>query len=153
METMIREATIDDLHYIVVHRRAMFEEMGFRDPAVLNQVEKSSRDYFREVLRLGTYKAWLAGDSNGRIIGGGGIVIAAWPGYPGENQARRAWILNMYTEPESRHRGVAKQILKTLLDWCRAEGFSAISLHASPTGRPIYEAAGFQSTNEMRLAL
>jgi GNAT superfamily N-acetyltransferase len=153
METTIRTANIGDLTCIVHHRRAMFEEMGYRDAAVLTEVEKSSRHYFSEALRLGTYKAWLAQDANGRIVGGGGVVIAAWPGYPGEPHAKRAWILNMYTEPEARHRGVAKQILKTLLDWCRAEGFSAVSLHASSAGRPIYEAAGFQPTNEMRLAL
>ncbi len=153
MQTTIRTATLEDLACLVHHRRAMFEEMGYRDPAVLNQIEKSSREYFCAALHLGTYKAWLAEAPDKRIVGGGGIVIAAWPGYPGETHAKRAWILNMYTEPEARHCGVAKQILETLLAWCRAEGFRTVSLHASDAGRPIYAAAGFQPTNEMRLAL
>ena len=84
----------------------MFEEMGFRDPAALGQVEKSSREYFSEALRTGTYKAWLAESLNERIVAGGGIVIADWPGYPGENLAKRAYrILNMYTVPEARRHG------------------------------------------------
>jgi GNAT superfamily N-acetyltransferase len=153
MEINIRKANLGDLKHILHHRRAMFEEMGFRDPAVLDQVEKSSREYFSGALRIGTYKAWLAEDSNARIVAGGGIVIADWPGYPGENHAKRAWILNMYTEPEARRSGAAKQILKTMLDWCRMAGFSAVSLHASPAGRPLYETVGFQPTNEMRLSL
>jgi GNAT superfamily N-acetyltransferase len=153
MEINIRKANLDDLKHILHHRRAMFEEMGFRDAAVLNQMEESSRMYFSEALRTGSYKAWLAEAPNGRIVAGGGIVIADWPGYPGENHAKRAWILNMYTAPEARRHGVAKQILEIMLDWCRSEGFSAVSLHASSTGRPLYEAAGFQSTNEMRLTL
>jgi GNAT superfamily N-acetyltransferase len=153
VETTIRTANIGDLTCLVLHRRAMFEEMGYRDAVVLNEVEKSSRDYFSEALRLGTYKAWLAEDANGRIAGGGGIVIAAWPGYPGETHAKRAWILNMYTEPAARHRGVAKQLLQVMLEWCRNNGFRTVSLHASHAGRPLYESVGFQATNEMRLAL
>jgi hypothetical protein len=84
----------------------MFEEMGFRDDAVLGQVEAVSREYYTEALRAGTYLGWMAEDSNGHGLGGGGIVVAEWPGYPGENQAKRAWILNMCTEPEVRRSGV-----------------------------------------------
>jgi GNAT superfamily N-acetyltransferase len=153
MEINIRKAKPEDLQHIVHHRRAMFEEMGFRDPAMLDQVEESSRVYFSEALRIGTYIAWLAENSIGQIVAGGGILIANWPGYPGENQPNRAWILNMYTEPLARRRGVARQILETILNWCRGEGFSAVSLHASPAGRPLYETLGFQPTNEMRLTL
>lgn len=153
MEINIREASSEDLKHLVHHRRAMFQEMGFRDAAVLSQVEDSSREYFSEALRTGTYKAWVAEDANGSVVGGGGIVIAGWPGYPGENLAKRAWILNMYTEPEARRRGVAQKLLKIIIEWCRAAGFRSVSLHASPAGRLLYEAAGFQPTNEMRVTL
>ena len=153
MKINIRKADLGDLKHIAHHRRAMFEEMGFRDPAVLGQVEESSREYFSEALRTGAYKAWLAEDPNGRVVAGGGIVIANWPGYPGETLAKRAWVLNMYTEPEARRRGVAKQLLAVIIGWCRTEGFCTVSLHASQAGRPLYETAGFQPTNEMRLSL
>jgi len=153
MDINIREATLQDLPHLVHHRRAMFEEMGYRDPIELAQVDKSSQEYFSQSLRIGAYKAWLAEDSNNRIAAGGGIVIASWPGYPGETLANRAWILNMYTEPEARRRGLANKLLNVMLDWCRANGFRTVSLHASPAGRPIYESVGFQPTNEMRITL
>jgi GNAT superfamily N-acetyltransferase len=153
MEIPIRTAHHGDLKHIVHHRRAMFEEMGYRDPAVLDQVDKSSREYFGEALRTGAYKAWLAEDPSGHVLAGGGIVIADWPGYPGESLAKRAWILNMYTEPEARRRGIANKLLEVIIDWCRTAGFRTVSLHASPAGRPVYESAGFQQTNEMRLTL
>ena len=153
MRFHIREASLDDLSHLAHHRRAMFEDMGYSDSAALHQVEQSSQVYFAEALRLGTYKAWLAETSEARIVAGGGIVIAAWPGYPGETLAKRAWILNMYTEPEARRLGIAKQLLQAILDWCRREGFRTVSLHASPAGRPLDESLGFQPTNEMRLSL
>jgi GNAT superfamily N-acetyltransferase len=153
MQFHIRSANLHDLHHLVHHRRAMFEDMGHRDPAVLDRVDQASQEYFSEALRLGTYKAWLAETPERRVVAGGGIVIANWPGYPGESLAKRAWILNMYTDPESRRLGTAKQLLQTMLAWCRNEGFRNVSLHASPAGRPLYESLGFQSTNEMRLTL
>jgi GNAT superfamily N-acetyltransferase len=153
MQFQIRSADLHDLHHLVHHRRAMFEDMGHRDPAALDRVDQASREYFSEALRLGAYKAWLAETPEFRVVAGGGIVIADWPGYPGESLAKRAWILNMYTEPEARRLGIAKRILETMLAWCRTEGLATVSLHASPAGRPLYESLNFQPTNEMRLAL
>ena len=153
MDVRIRSASLEDMSHVVRHRRAMFEEIGFRDPAVLERVESLSRDYFRKALPTGAYRGWIREDEMGKVLGGGGIVISCWPGYPGERHAKRAWILNMYTEPEARHHGVARRLVQTMLDWCRREGFSGVSLHASSAGRPLYESFGFQPTNEMALSL
>lgn len=153
MEIRIREAGDEDLKHILHHRRAMFEEMGFQDAAVLDNVESVSREYFSEALRTGSYRGWIAEGLNGQIVGGGGIAVADWPGYPGENHAARAWILNMYTEPGVRRRGVAKRLLEAMIEWCRINGFRAVSLHTSSAGRPLYETMGFQPTSEMTLKL
>jgi GNAT superfamily N-acetyltransferase len=142
MEIHIRKASLEDLKDLLHHRRAMFEEMGFRDPAVLDRVECLSQQYFSQALPAGTSRAWLATDSSGQIVGGGGIVAANWPGYPRENRAERAWILNMCTEPRARRSGVAKRLLEMMIEWCRTIGFSAVSLHAS-SARPLYDTVGF----------
>jgi GNAT superfamily N-acetyltransferase len=131
----------------------MFEEMGFRDAAVLGRVEAVSQEYFTQALRAGTYLGWMADDANGQVVGGGGIVVADWPGFPGENHAKRAWILNMYTEPRARRCGVAKKLIQAMVEWCRNEGYGSVSLHASEAGRPLYENMDFQPTNEMSLKL
>ena len=153
MEIRIREACAGDLKHILHHRLAMFEEMGFRDAAVIDRVEAVSREYFEEALRAGTYLGWMAEDSNGQVVGGGGIVVADWPGFPGEDHAKRAWILNMYTEPRARRQGVARKLMQAMIEWYRREGYGSVSLHASAAGRPLYENMGFQPTNEMSLKL
>src|SRR5439155_1305923 len=78
MEIHIREAGVEDLKHILHHRRAMFEEMGFQDTAVLDGVESLSREYFSKALRIGRYRGWIAEGLNGQIVGGGGIVIGDW---------------------------------------------------------------------------
>lgn len=153
MEIQIRRAGVEDLKHLVHHRLAMFEEMGYCDALVLHGVEKAAKEYFSEALRAGTYVAWLAEQGGAKVIAGGGVVLAPWPGFPGESGAERAWILNMYTEPEARRRGIAKRILEVLIGWCRERGLSTVSLHASDAGRPLYASAGFRPTNEMRLEL
>ena len=40
-----------------------------------------------------------------------------------------------------------------MTEWCRAEGFASVSLHASDAGRLVYEPLGFQPSNEMKLSL
>jgi len=152
-EISIREATARDLTHILGHRRSMFEAMGERDTASLEAMQTASESYFRSALENGTYCGWLAEESEGQAVGGGGIVISAWPAMPRAPQARRATILNMYTDPAYRRRGIARRLMETMVEWLIAQGFCEVSLHASDFGRPLYEQLGFRPTNEMRLAL
>lgn len=153
MEVAIRTAGLADMSHILRHRRSMFEEMGLAPAAALDQMEHVSETYLRTALADGSYLGWLGEAEHGRVVAGGGLVIAAWPGFPREAKPRRAWILNIYTDPDFRRRGIAKRITQHIVEWCRDEGFSSVSLHASEDGRPLYEALGFQPTNEMRLKL
>ena len=59
----------------------------------------------------------------------------------------------MFTDAAHRRRGLARRLMETMLEWCRAEGMRFLYLHASDDGRPLYESLGFTPTNEMRLAL
>jgi GNAT superfamily N-acetyltransferase len=160
MEIRIREAGVDDVPHLVHHRRAMFEDMKQGTAAELDRADERAHEYFVAALRAGTYKGWLAEDVNDvddaakpRVVAGGGLVIVPWAGYPGEKHAARVWIVNMYTEPRARRRGLAKKFVSIMTEWCRAEGFSSVSLHASDAGRLVYEGLGFQPSNEMKLSL
>jgi ribosomal protein S18 acetylase RimI-like enzyme len=150
---VIRAATRQDLEHLVHHRVSMFRDMGHRDEAMLEQVAQAARLYFVQAIDDGSYRAWLAEDTATNIVAGAGVVIAAWPGSPLDLQPRRAWILNVYTEPAWRRRGLARRLMEIVLAWCRAERFSTVSLHASDEGRALYESLGFKRTNEMRLEL
>jgi GNAT superfamily N-acetyltransferase len=72
---------------------------------------------------------------------------------PQEPALRRVTVLNVYTEPTHRRRGLARRVMRVIIDWCHAEGLASIQLHASDDGRPLYASLGFLATNEMRLAL
>lgn len=150
-EVRIRPAGLDDVPHLLHHRRSMYEAMGHTDREMLDEVLRVSEIYFRRALAAGRYRGWVAETEEGRVVGGGGIVINDWPAHPRETMPLRVWILNMYVEPEFRRRGIARRLMETMIAWCRSAGYQNVSLHASREGRPLYERMGFVPTNEMRL--
>jgi GNAT superfamily N-acetyltransferase len=130
----------------------MFSEMGFRDVAALDAMEATSVPFIKSGLADGSYRGWLVENADG-VVAGGAVLIIGFPSSPQDPATRRAWILNMYTEPAYRGRGLARSIMEAMISWCREQGFGWVSLHASDAGRPLYEKLDFKSTNEMRLML
>lgn len=151
-EFLNREATLDDIPHLLRHRRGMYEDMGYDDAAALDRMLSTSEPYLREALTNRSLRAWLAAAGD-RVAGGGLIIVSPWLSHPYDQQCRQATILNVYVDPEFRRRGIARQLMQTMIDWCRKEGFVNVSLHASKFGRPLYESMGFEPTTEMRLKL
>lgn len=145
---LIRPATAEDLETIICHRIAMFRDMGYT-AAVLTDIEQVSRPLLHQALANSGYYGVLAESDGAGVVGGGGVLVVPWPG----TQPHRAWIQNIYVLPEFRRRGIAREIMRTLIKWCRAQRFYSLNLHASADGRPLYEQLGFEATNEMRLTL
>jgi GNAT superfamily N-acetyltransferase len=144
-EFKVRSAALDDLATLIRQRRSMFRDMGNFSEAEQAALVDAYAAYLPQALGEGAYWGWLAETAEGRVAAGGGVAILTRLG------VRRAYICNVYTEPEYRRRGLARQLMETMLAWCRAEGFAAVNLHASQAGRPVYEKLGFEPTNEMRL--
>jgi GNAT superfamily N-acetyltransferase len=130
----------------------MLTDMGFGDPADLDAMEATSTPFIKACLEKGSFRGWLM-EKNGDVIAGGGLMMVGYPSGPHTSTNRKAFILNVYTEPACRCRGYAKAIVETIIAWCREEGFPSVFLHASDAGRHIYETLGFKPTNEMRLVL
>jgi len=148
----IREATPADLDVVMHHRRSMFADMGNRERAALDAMDAGSRPLFARALGDGSYRGWLA-QENGRVVAGGGIIMLPYHSSPRDPSPQRAWIVNMYTEPGYRRRGLARRLMDEMIAWCRSQRMTTVYLHASDEGRPLYESLGFTPTNEMRLHL
>lgn len=150
---LIRPATPQDLEAVLYHRRRMFEDMGFTDQKALDAMLASSTPLLQRGLTEGTYRGWLVETSGDGVVAGGGVIILQFQSHPSDPRPQRAWVVNMFTEPEHRRQGLARRLMQTILEWCIAEGMRFLYLHASDDGRHLYENVGFKSTNEMRLVL
>lgn len=61
---------------------------------------------------------------------------------------KKAYIMNMYTVPEYRRRGIAIKTLDMLIKDTKNKGITSISLEATDMGRPLYEKYGFIKMND-----
>src|SRR5271168_2128180 len=137
-----RLAAMDDLPEILRQRRGMYEDMNYNDAGALAAMVSISAHYLAKALTDGSFRAWLA-LSEGEVAGGRAVIISPWPAQPYDLECRRATILNVYTDRDYRRRGIARLILETMIAWCKQEGFARVDLHASPSGRHLYESLGF----------
>ena len=152
----IRQAGVEDAATIASHRVAMFRDMGeVPSDALAIGLHSASTAALTELLRAGSYVGWLAIDGDGRVIGGAGIDLK--PQLPrishdggGVTTGSVPLVVNVYTEPGWRRRGIARALMQTLMAWARARRFDRVVLHASDDGRPLYVSLGFVPTNEMR---
>ena len=119
--------------------------------ADMSEVRRASYAYYEKALCNNTHTAYLVYDEN-TVIGAGGVsffqVMPTWHNPSGN----KAYIMNMYTRPEYRRKGIASKVLDMLVKECRARGITAISLEATDMGLPLYEKYGFiKMEHEMEL--
>jgi GNAT superfamily N-acetyltransferase len=148
---VLRRASTADLDTLVEHRRAMFQDMGYTDQEAMQSMSAKFRPWLLARLEAGDYLAWVISTPGGSIAAGAGLWLMDWPPHMVGKGARRGNILNVYTHPDFRRRGLARELMKTALAWCGENGVDTVILHASDSGRTLYEAMGFAPTNEMRL--
>jgi GNAT superfamily N-acetyltransferase len=151
-----RLATIEDLESLVALRAAfLVESAGAEptDPRILEALVEALRRYFASALPTGEFMGYLA-IVEGRVVGTSGMVIHRRPPGPSNLTGCEAYVMNMYTLPAWRGRGIATALVRKLIDLAAKKGCKRLSLHATPLGRPIYAKAGFvPAESEMRLDL
>jgi GNAT superfamily N-acetyltransferase len=139
-----------DIEQIVTHRRRMFEDMGAEDKDRLSAMEASFRPWLIDHMRREVYHSWFACNAEGKAVAGADVWLIDWPPGQFDISLYRGYILNVYTHPDYRRQGLAKQLVQTCRDWCYDHDVKIVSLHASDEGRKVYEGLGFTPTNEMR---
>ncbi len=149
----IRQAALNDIPVIVAQRRHMYLEMGYTDLARLDAMEAEFTLWLHDHLEDGHYRTWFTLDSNEQIVAGVGLWLVDWPPQMMDFSPYRGYIMNVYTEPDARRHGLARQLVETALNWCKDHDIHTVNLHASNCGRPVYESLGFAPTNEMRISL
>ena len=106
---------------------------------------------YKKALENSTHIAYLIYDKE-IFVGAGGIsYFQVMPTYHNPT-GRKAYIMNMYTKPDYRRRGIAFKTLDLLVADAKEKGITSISLEATDMGRPLYEKYGFiQMSDEMEL--
>ena len=108
----------------------------------MSLVEQQSREYYQEALASGNHVGYLVFDGD-LFIGAGGVsFFRVMPTFHNPT-GWKAYIMNMYTNPAYRRRGIAYHMLELLVQEAGKRKVSFISLEATQMGRPLYERYGF----------
>jgi GNAT superfamily N-acetyltransferase len=87
-------------------------------------------------------------------VAGSGIVLLDWGPTRGDPNPLRARLVNVYTAPAYRRRGLARALIQTALDEAARLRIGTATLGASAQASALYLELGFQvSGNEMVLRL
>jgi RimJ/RimL family protein N-acetyltransferase/GNAT superfamily N-acetyltransferase len=159
VEFVIRCATVEDASVVARHRARMFRDMGEIPASMFDDFVAASRAWTERALTNGEYLGWFAIPKNqpDLIVAGAGVQLRQVPPHPCRPakegvfaKGRHAIVLNVFTEPEWRKRGVALLLMNGIVGWAREEKLDQLVLHASAHARSLYEKMRFTATNEMR---
>jgi GNAT superfamily N-acetyltransferase len=153
----IRLATSDDLDVLVPLMDAAIQHLqrGFLDDAQIES-SKAIMGMDRQLIEDGTY---FVVEIDGVVAGCGGWSRRATL-YGGDHSVGRnaalldpatdpARIRAMYTHPDFVRRGVGRAILEASEAAAAGEGFTSLELMGTRSGRPLYEAYGFEPVEEI----
>lgn len=142
---VIRRATPDDLELLVELREEVLEAVF----GVRAGLQAASRAYYeREDCAI-----YLAFDGP-QVVGCGAICFYRVMPSPDSLDGLCASIMNMYTRPSHRRRGIASRIVEQLVDQARERSVTRITLETTALGEGIYRRFGFaRPAEEMELVL
>ena len=143
-EIVYRRGTLDDVQVLVDLRvRFLNELLNHPENNETRVVRKSLLEYFTEAIPSRDFVAWVA-EFGGKIVATSGMVVWQKPAlYGGVESGKLGYLLNFYTIPEARGKGIATRLLNELIREAKSMGLRYVHLHASKDGEPIYRKAGF----------
>jgi GNAT superfamily N-acetyltransferase len=148
----LRFATVEDAALISAQRHRMFADNELASEAHYAAMDARFEPWVRERLADGRYVGVFL-EEDGVVIAAAGIFFMDFPPHWMDEQPVRAYLLNFYTAPGARGRGLATELLGRCVEECQRRKVGVVTLHASKFGRPVYERFGFKQHNEMVLRL
>ena len=152
MNLIYKKATIEDIDILTKTRVEVLRVANkLSADTNMEEVRRQSYDYYKNALCNGMHIAYLVLVEN-QIVGTGGVsFFQVMPTYHNPS-GKKAYIMNMYTKPLYRRKGIAYKTLDMLVTEAKRKGITAISLEATDMGRPLYEKYGFtKMKDEMEL--
>ena len=143
-----KRATVNDIDILTETRTEVLKAANkLPDDTDMSEIKRQSYQYYQKALCDGTHIAYLVFDGD-CVVGTGGVsFFQVMPTYHNPD-GKKAYIMNMYTKPEYRRKGIAYRTLDMLVKEAENRGIKAVSLEATPMGRRLYEKYGFTAMND-----
>ena len=139
MKISYKRLTENDLDRFIMMRINQLREEGARENIDLAPALK---DYYMRHMADGTFVSWLALDGN-KIIATSGMSFVEKPPYFGCPSGRIGLLSSMYTDPDYRRKGIARELLARVIKDAREYRCGTVQITASDMGVKLYSDFGF----------
>ena len=142
MKIEYRRLTEKDLDTFIEIRIGQLREEGAKEDFDLRP---NLMDYYKRHMADGTFVSWLAVDSDadGEIIGTSGMSFVEKPPYFSCPSGRIGLLSSMFTDPNYRRLGIARELLGRVVADAKAYGCGCVQITASDMGVLLYTNFGF----------
>lgn len=141
----MRRATAADVPVLLDMRLAFDREIlgGDLPPDRVGPHRAQVEDYLATRIGADHYRVWVALD-RGRVVAMAGLVVVDRPPHPRSRRNGEGFIVNVYTLPRWRGRGLGRAVMDALVADARALLLRRVYLRTSDAGRPLYAGMGFR---------
>ena len=140
MEIEYRKLGEKELDVFIEMRINQLREEGAKEDIDL---KPALLDYYKRHMKDGTFVSWLALDGN-NIIGTSGMSFVEKPPYFGCPSGKIGLLSSMFTNPNYRRKGIAKELLSRVINEAKQYGCGTIQITASDMGVKLYTDFGFE---------
>ena len=118
------------------------EDLGTISEADLQRLKEVLPQYFRKHLNRDLF-VYVAKEAE-EILACAFLLVVEKPMSPAFMTGKTGTVLNVYTKPEYRKKGYAKQLMNVLLEDAKKNELSVVELKATEDGYHLYKSVGFQ---------
>lgn len=142
-----RKATVCDVDELArIRSLFLMEAKDVNSEAERNTIENMNKLYFKTSIIEESFISWIA-LKDGKIIATSGLSFYKVPPSYKCPEGRVAYIMNMFTFPDYRNRGIGTKLFELIVSEAKSRGYKKITLNATMMGKPLYEKYGFKDVN------
>ena len=139
MQIEYKRLTKNELDTFIEMRINQLREEGAKEVIDLRPALK---DYYLRHLADGTFVSWLAFDGE-KIVGTSGMSFVEKPPYFACPSGKIGLLSSMFTNPDYRRKGIAKELLSRVVKEAEDYGCGTVQITASDMGVKLYTNFGF----------
>lgn len=139
MQIEYKRLTENELDTFIEMRINQLREEGAKEDIDLRPALK---DYYLRHLADGTFVSWLAFDGE-KIVGTSGMSFVEKPPYFACPSGKIGLLSSMFTNPDYRRKGIAKELLSRVVKDAKDYGCGTVQITASDMGVKLYTDFGF----------
>lgn len=137
-------ASLSDIAELVRLRIGyLTDDFGALNPQQEEELWQELPAYFELHLDYDLLAFVARDEDSGKIVCCAWLLLVTKPPSPRFPHGQTGTLFNVYTMPEHRRRGLARQVMWYLIDTARELNLDVLELHATEDGYPLYIELGF----------